>query len=286
MIYSRISKSIQTNNIEKWNKLKKRLSMSYMLKNTKTALWGFGGMVLVLLIWQISVTFTGLGKVLPLPIEVARAFVKYTFTPMGKYTIVQHALFSLSRVFTGFALSAVLGILLGIGMGYSKTINAIARPIFNTVKPIPGVAWIPMAILWFGIGNAAKVFIIFIGGFVQVVLNTRDGARRADPTLIGAAKMLGANEKQVFFRIIIPSSIPYIFAGLQISLSTSWMAVLAAEMVSSYEGSGWIIMTGMNNGNPVQVLIGMISIGLVGLVLATLMRSLERKLCIWTIRGR
>lgn len=253
---------------------------------TNTLIWGLAGIVLFVFVWQMAVKLTRIGSVLPLPAEVLSSFVRYSLNPMGKYTIFGHAMVSLSRVFIGFVLSAVSGVVLGIGMGYSKTINAVARPLFNMIKPIPGVAWIPMAILWFGIGNTAKIFIIFIGGFVQVVLNTRDGARRVDQTLVGAARMLGADDRQIFFNIIIPSSVPYIFAGLQISLSTSWMAVLAAEMVSSYEGSGWIIMTGMNNGNPSQVLIGMISIGLVGLVLATLMRALEQKLSIWTVRGR
>jgi NitT/TauT family transport system permease protein/sulfonate transport system permease protein len=125
-----------------------------------------------------------------------------------------------------------------------------------------------------------------MGGFAQVVLNTMDGAKRVDTTLVGAARMLGANKRQEFFKVILPSSVPYIFAGLQVSLSTSWMAVLAAEMVSSYEGSGWIIITGMNNGNTVQILIGMITIGVVGLGLAEIMRITERKLVSWKVHGQ
>lgn len=248
--------------------------------------WGAIGISLVVIVWHASVIYTKIGRVLPSPFEVFQSFWTYLFTPMGKYTIIQHALFSLSRVFAGFGLSAMVGIVLGIGMGYSKTIEAIFSPVFNLIRPIPGLAWIPMAILWFGIGEVSKYFIIFMGGFSHVVVNSMDGARRTDQSLIGAARVLGADRRQLFLYVVLPSSIPYIFAGLQVSLSTSWMAVLAAELVSSYEGSGWIIVTGMNNGNTVQIMVGMISIGLVGLLLATAMRVLEKELCRWTIRGR
>lgn len=262
--------------------------MNRVLGNDKiqTLLWGVIGMSIVLMIWHFSVAFTSIGRIMPAPFDVFTSLFSYVVKPMGKYTLVQHVLFSLIRVFIGFSLSALAGIILGIGMGYSKTVNAIARPIFHMIRPIPGVAWIPLAILWFGIGETTKYFIIFMGGFAQVVLNTMDGAKRVDQTLIGAARMLGASKWQEFYKIIIPSSVPYIFAGLQVSLSTSWMAVLAAEMVSSYRGSGWIIITGMNNGNTVQILIGMITIGVVGLGLAYIMRVTERKLCSWSIRGQ
>ena len=124
-----------------------------------------------------------------------------------------------------------------------------------------------------------------MGGFSNIVLNSYDGTSKADPRLIGAAQLLGANKGQIFLQIILPSATPYIFAGLQVSLSTSWMAVLAAEMISSYEGVGWIINMGMNTGDTVLILVGMISIAIVGFALANLMRVLERRLCAWTVRG-
>ena len=170
-------------------------------------------------------------------------------------------------------------------MGRIPVIDAIVKPIFNLIRPIPGVAWIPMAILWFGIGETTKYFIIFMGGFANVLLNTYAGARDVDKQLIGAAQMLGANRRQIFVHIVLPASVPYIFAGLQVSLSTSWMAVLAAEMVCAQEGVGYLITGGMNSGNTTQILVGMLAIGLIGLILATLMRYAEKRLCSWKIRG-
>lgn len=240
----------------------------------------------VFVTWFICSNFTNLSLFFPGPIEVFNFFFESFTTKIGKYTLPMHTFFSLQRVFIGFGLSSLAGIILGVAMGYSKTVNAIARPLFNIIRPIPGLAWIPLAILWFGIGETTKYFIIFMGGFANIVLNSYDGTNKVNPTLVGAAKLLGANKFQIFVNIILPSATPYIFAGLQVSLSTSWMAVLAAEMISSYEGAGWIITMGMNTGNTVLILTGMVAIAIVGFVLANAMRWLERRLCVWTIRGK
>ncbi|MCI6464248.1 MAG: ABC transporter permease [Faecalicatena sp.] len=240
----------------------------------------------VFLVWYFAASYTKVSLFFPTPQRVFQRFVESLTVPIGKYTLLIHVLYSLKRVFIGFGLSSITGIILGVAMGYSKTVNAIVRPIFNIIRPIPGLAWIPLAILWFGIGETTKYFIIFMGGFANIVLNSFDGTNKVNPTLVGAAELLGANKFQIFTNIILPSAIPYIFAGLQVSLSTSWMAVLAAEMISSYEGAGWIINMGMNTGDTVLILVGMISIAIIGFALANIMRVLERRLCSWTERGK
>ena len=240
----------------------------------------------VFLVWYYAASYTKVSMFFPTPQKVFHRFYESLTVPIGKYTLQEHVLYSLKRVFVGFGLSSLIGVVLGVAMGYSETVNAIVRPVFNIIRPIPGLAWIPLAILWFGIGETTKYFIIFMGGFSNVVLNSYDGTNKVDATLVGAAKLLGANKFQIFLNIILPSATPYIFAGLQVSLSTSWMAVLAAEMISSYEGAGWIINMGMNVGDTVLILVGMISIAIVGFVLANVMRVLERRLCSWTVRGK
>ncbi len=259
------------------------------MKNKEKALsFGIGAAAIlsVLVVWYFAATYTKVSMFFPTPQKVFTKFYESLTQPIGKYTLGAHVLFSLKRVFIGFGLSSLTGIILGVAMGYSKTIDAIVRPIFNIIRPIPGLAWIPLAILWFGIGETTKYFIIFMGGFSNIVLNSYDGTNKVNKTLVGAAELLGANKFQIFTQIILPSATPYIFAGLQVSLSTSWMAVLAAEMISSYEGAGWIINMGMNTGDTVLILVGMISIALVGFVLANIMRILERRLCSWTVRGK
>lgn len=240
---------------------------------------------LVLLFWQLAVSTSSLGRLIPGPIPVLNLLIESLTTPIGKYTLIEHTGFSLVRVFVGFTLGSITGVVLGILMGRVDVIDAIVKPIFNLIRPIPGVAWIPMAILWFGIGETTKYFIIFMGGFANVLLNTYAGARSVDSQLIGAARVLGANDRQIFVHIVLPASVPYIFAGLQVSLSTSWMAVLAAEMVCAKEGVGFLIIGGMGVGNSAQIFVGMIAIGVVGLFLATLARELERRLCAWKVRS-
>ncbi len=259
-----------------------------MKQKDKAMALGIGSLAIlcVFAVWYVAATYTRVSMFFPAPQQVFKKLLESFTVPIGKYTLGMHVLYSLKRVFVGFGLSSVVGIILGVGMGYSKTINAIVRPIFNIIRPIPGLAWIPLAILWFGIGETTKYFIIFMGGFSNIVLNSYDGTNKVDKTLVGAAQLLGANRLQIFKNIILPSATPYIFAGLQVSLSTSWMAVLAAEMISSYEGAGWIINMGMNVGDTVLILVGMISIAAVGFILANVMRILERRLCSWTIRGK
>lgn len=170
-------------------------------------------------------------------------------------------------------------------MGASKLGKAILYPIFNIIKPIPGIAWIPIAIMWLGIGDATIYFIIFVGGFSQMVMNVMSGAANVNKELVGVARVLGLKNNRVFLTIILPSCVPYIFTGLQVSLSTSWMAVLAAEMITATSGCGWLILAGMQSGIMLNNVLGMIAIGFIGLALAILMRIIERRLCSWRERN-
>lgn len=135
---------------------------------------------------------------------------------------------------------------------------------------------------WFGLGEGGKYFIIFVSGFSNVTINVYTGAKAVDPELIGAAKMLGCSNRRIFTSIVLPSSVPYIFTGLQIAISSSWAAVVAAEMVRSTNGIGWLITAGQSIGDMGQVMVGIIVIGVVGFLLATIMRGVESKLCAWS----
>lgn len=251
----------------------------------KSLLFGTLGIITLIVIWQIISTVITNKNALPSPQIVFSAFIRAMIVPIGPMTLPLHIGMSLLRVTIGYVVAAFLGITMGLLMAWSKTINAVIKPVFELVRPIPPLAWIPMAIIWFGIGETTKYFIIFIATFTTITLNAYSGAKRVDPVLIGAGKMLGSSQKQIFFRIVLPSAVPQIFAGLQVALSSGWMAVLAAEMVRSMDGAGWIIIRGMEVGNTTQILVGMIAIGIVGFLLATIMRLVERRLCAWNIRG-
>lgn len=251
----------------------------------ETAIYAILAIAAALVAWDLLVRLTEMKKVMPGPVSVIQALLRAFTDPIGAYILPVHILFSLRRVFIGYFLACIIGIPLGILMGCFKTADAAIRPIYELLRPIPGLAWIPLAILWFGIDETPKYFIICISAIMSIILNTYSGAKEVDPVLVGAAKMLGANNVQMFVNVTLPASVPQIFAGLQVGLSSSWMAVIAAEMIRSGEGSGWIIITGMESGNTVQILVGMISIGLVGLLLASMLRMLEGGLCAWNKQG-
>ena len=225
---------------------------------------------------------TTLGKLMPNPAEVASRLMEATYEKIGPMTIWGHMWNSMRRVLVGFCIASVSGILLGLAMGWNRTCEAIFRPIFELLRPIPPLAWISLAIVWFGLGEGGKYFIIFVSGFSNVTINVYTGAKAVDPELIGAAKMLGCSNRRIFTSIVLPSSVPYIFTGLQIAIYSSWAAVVAAEMVRSTNGIGWLITAGQSIGDMGQVMVGIIVIGVVGFLLATIMRGVESKLCAWS----
>jgi len=239
-----------------------------------------------LIFWHVGVKYSSLSKLLPGPIEVLSSFLRSVVVPIGTATIGGHALWSLSRVFVGYAVASILGIILGVTMGWYKSVEAIFRPLFEIIRPIPPIAWIPLAILWFGLGEITKYFLIFLAALSNVTMNAYAGAKSIDPVYVGAAKMLGANDRRIFLSIVLPGSVPHIFAGLQVALSSAWATVVAAEMVRSSEGVGGVIIKGQEINNTVQILVGILAVGIIGFVLAIIMRRLETRLCAWNERGK
>ncbi|MGL6197924.1 MAG: ABC transporter permease [Lachnospiraceae bacterium] len=250
-------------------------------KKWQPLVFGIIAITAFFLLWECVSRYTGAGMFLPPATQIIQRFFQSFTVAIGRHTMLVHIGVSLYRVMTAFLIATVTGVLIGVGMGYSKPAEAIIKPIFEFVRPIPPLAWIPMSILWFGLGDASKFFIIFLGCFTFITVNTYDGTKNVDPELIGAARMLGANERQVFFKIVLPSSVPYIFAGLQIAITAGWSAVVGAEMVRSNEGVGWLIVMGMTNGNTIQIMVGILAIGIIGFLLANSMSALERRLLRW-----
>lgn len=234
-----------------------------------------------ILLWQLIVMFTAVGNTLPGPFTTIKNFFTAFVKPVGKYTLLIHVLYSLTRVLVGYFIAAVFGVCIGVLMGWFRLVEAILRPIIEALRPIPAIAWIPIAIIWLGLGETSKLFIMFISAFMVIVQNTYDGVRRVDPVLVGAAKMLGASTPHIFKTVVLPASVPQIFAGLQNALSVAWMTVLACEMVRSTEGVGWMIVMGMDTGNNAQILVSMVCISIMGYLLATVMRGVEGRLCAW-----
>ncbi len=247
-------------------------------------MWAVGSILGFLAIWQLLVMVTPLGRLLPSPLQVTGMLFRSVKTPIGPLTIQMHAFYSLKRIMVGYSVAVVSGITIGIGMGLSRTFRAIFRPLFELIRPIPTVAWIPLAILWFGVDEMSKYFIVFYGAFANVVLSVYDGIQSVDPVLVGAARMLGCTERQIIYKVVLPSCVPYIFSGMQVALSAGICSVVVAEMIKSTEGVGWIIHAGQQVANMTQVLTGMAGMSLFGVLLAAVLTMIERKACAWNTR--
>jgi ABC-type nitrate/sulfonate/bicarbonate transport system permease component len=199
------------------------------------------------------------------------------------HLLPKHILYSLYRVFLGFLGAAVLGIPMGLLMGWSARFRRIVNPLLELVRPIPPLAWIPIAILWFGIGMKSAAFIIFLGVFFPIVLNTVSGVLAINPIYFEAAKTLNAKKKDVFFKVLIPGSIPSIFVGMRIGVGIGWMTLVAAEFtgVKSGYGLGYMIMTARDIQRPDEIMAGMLVIGLIGFLINGGLKRSEKKFVKW-----
>ncbi|MCR6544665.1 ABC transporter permease [Dehalobacterium formicoaceticum] len=201
--------------------------------------------------------------------------------PLAGKTIIGHVWISFRRVIIAFFIAAGIGIPIGVLMGFNKYAYAIIKPIFEFFKPMPPIAWISLSILWFGIGETSKIFIILIGAVVPVIINSFNGIRLVEPELYDCIRNLGANYRQEHIQVTFPASYPAIFAGLQVALSTSWTCVVAAELVGAREGVGFIIVQGMNVDNTAMIIAGMLVICLVSFLSSLAINYVERWLCPW-----
>lgn len=220
-------------------------------------------------------------KIIPSPQAAFERFILLFERPIMKMTIFGHTWASLQRVLIALCISSILGILFGLFLGWSKNFKALFGPVFEMLRPIPPIAWIPLITLWFGIGETPKIIVVFIASFVPVVINTFTGVRMVDQLVIDVGKAFGANGKQLLRKIVIPSSLPAIFAGIRTGLSGGWMSVLAAEMIASKSGLGFLITRGMDSDDTPLILVSMIFIGIVGALISSGLVYVERWLCPW-----
>ena len=247
--------------------------------NLKYYLLSVLSVAILLTVWTVDSTREG--SALSTPIEVIARFGDVIQSPVAGVSLVGHIWASLQRVLTGFLIASALGILLGICFGWFETFRFLVWPVFSIVRPIPPIAWIPLVILWAGIGETAKVIIVFIACVMPVVLNTFSGIEEADPLLLNAGKVLGANNRQMLLSVALPDSIPTIIAGMKNALSTGWMAVVGAEMVVAREGVGFLIITGMENLDISLVMVSIVIIACISSCLTFVLNRIEGVLCPW-----
>ena len=231
-------------------------------------------------VWEILVdTGTVPETMLAAPSQVVGLFWDKLTNPNPDGALLyQHAWTSLQEAGIGYLLALLVGLPLGLLMGWFTTVRGLARPIFEMIRPIPPIAWIPLTIFWFGIGLWGKVFIIWIAGIVPCVINAFVGVRMTNPTLIQMARTYGATDWQIFTKICIPSALPMVFGALQIALAYCWVNLVGAELLAADRGLGFLITMGRRLAMPDMVVLGMVSVGIAGAVIGLVIDRIERRL--------
>ncbi len=254
----------------------------HLSKKTKSFLYGMEYILLLVIILVIWVIMEKQGKlntvIMPAPSKILSTFV--SLVKGGQ--LGTNLMISLVRVLKGYLLAAVLGIVLGILIGLFRHLNRLTDLLIQIIKPIPPIAWIPLVILWFGIGEEGKVFLIFLGGFFTILINVVDGIRQTDRKLIEVSRSMETPFLKHVFLLVIPHSAPNIFTGLRVGLSSCWMCVVAAELVSSTTGLGYMIMNARQFGQTDVVIVGMLTIGVLGKVMDSLLKVVEKAVIRWT----
>ena len=262
--------------------------MSLWLKSPRPYLMLLG-FTLFLLFWYLAVEVWKLPRFREMP--GVTAVVKEWLSPSPTYGLsiytpeyYQHIGMSVWRVAQAFFLATVLGVPVGLLLGWSKTFKEYVFPVFELLRPIPVLAWVPLAIVMFIATESAVVYLAFLASFFTTALNTMLGVESIDESYVRAAKCLGANRRQVFRHVIIPGALPFIFTGLQISIGVSWFSLVAAEMVSGQFGLGYVINTSYMMVRYPTIIIGMVTLGIVGYTTSALVRIAGDYLMEWRVR--
>lgn len=250
---------------------------------------GAGFPILLILIWDRAVAISGT-RLIPTPYQVA--VMMYDFAFGGIYddafsgTILTHVWKSMQRVYGGFLLAAVIGIPLGMMLGRIKVLRQLLDPTISLLRPIPVTAWLPLSMIFFGLGPNAAIFLVFLGAFYPILLNTTFGVRSIDPKLFEAASMLGCTGTGLFRQIVLPASLPAIFNGLRIAHGFAWILIVVGEMTGVPTGLGSVVMDGRTLSRTDLVITGMIVIGVCGFVTDRIIVSISNRLLSWSPQHR
>jgi NitT/TauT family transport system permease protein len=235
-------------------------------------IWTFSGIAAFIGLWTAASFEIGNAILLPNPAAVVTGFVSL----IQDGSLATDVVASVKRVLGGFLVAAAAAVPLAIAMSFWRPLELLLSPIITFLRPIPPIAWIPIAILWFGIGDPPSYFITAIAAFFPIFLNSSAGGRAVRPEHVHAARSLGAGPGALFRRIYLPSAMPHIATGLRIGLGQSWMAVVTAELIAAHSGLGYMIQANRLELETGLVLVGMCVIGFLGAAMSVLLEIVER----------
>lgn len=242
----------------------------------ETFIWGALGLSAFIGLWAfLSISGIVPRQFLPTPGDVATRFLALLGSPFAGATLPQHLASSFQRYAYGVLLAALIGVPLGLLMGWFRLLDDIMTPIFDGLRFIAPIAWVPFAALWFGTGIGGPVLIIFVGAFPPCLINAYRGARFVEPRLIEAARMLGTGHMRMIIEILLPASVPSIVAGLRVAAGLGWQSLVGAELIVAAAGVGFMMVQAQANVSTATVMCGMIAIGVVGLLIDVLLREGE-----------
>lgn len=234
-------------------------------------------------LWYLLTTATGFISParFPTPAEAWGAARQIVVEGYSNARWHEHVLRSVLLVTMGFVVASSIGVVLGLAMGASRRVEAFVNPIFLVLRPIPPLAWIPLAIVWLGLGDAAKIMVIFVSAFVPSVINSYTGVRQIDRPIFEAAAMLNVRGWRYWREVLVPGALPSIFTGLRLSLQASWTTLVAAELVGAVAGLGQILNQGAQDIYPAMILVGMASVALCGWAMTQGLGWIEQRVMPW-----
>lgn len=241
--------------------------------------------LLLLLGWHLAVQ-AGMTRLIPSPADVAEYMVDFAvggiWDDAFSATLHIHLLASMSRVYGGFALAALAAVPLGLLIGRNDQVRALLDPFLQLMRPIPVTAWLPLSMILFGLGPRSAFFLVFLGAFYPILLNTVFGVRSVDKRLFEAASMLGCSGSAQFFRVVLPAALPSIFTGLRLGLGLAWFVIVVGEMTGVPQGLGAVIMDGRTLSRTELVICGMIVIGIAGFISDRIVVAAMNRLLRWS----
>ncbi len=236
--------------------------------------------IVLLLLWFITTDVLRIFQPnqLPSPLQVLRTASEM----IASGDLVKHIGISFQRVLVGFAIGALLAGVIAVLAGLSRTVEQLLDPTLQALRNVPSLAWVPFLLLWLGIDEAPKITLIAIGGFFPVYLNLLSGIRQADRKLLEVGYVFGLNDLALVRRIILPSALPYLMTGLRVGFGQSWLFLVAAELIASTKGLGFMLIDGQNSSRPDIMLVSIITLALLGKLCDGVLRSIEQRLLSWT----
>ncbi len=244
---------------------------------------GVCSVLLILLVWHWATSVQGLISPLslPPPTEVLATFRHFVAEPFLGATLWAHALVSLEIVLGGWLVGGLVGLPLGILIGWSKLVRSTVNPIFQLLRPIPPLAWIPLAIVWFGLGAEARIFVVFLAAVVPWTINATAAIEGVDHILIQAARTLGLSSLNILVKVVIPTAVPTLIAGSRIALGNAWTTLIAAELLAAAAGLGFVVLNSARTLDTAIVLVSVATMGIIGAAFSVGLRLAQRRLAPW-----